>query len=118
MSASYKSTRYAACFIKKNEKYFLEIADKLNLEPKTSNRLSLWTDDQIKLIADFNKKIARKFIVPDQQKKDIIHFFKTEKYNTMTIMAERFQLSTNRISNVIDEYFDNLKKQKKVKTNK
>lgn len=118
MSASYKSTRYAACFIKKNEKYFLEIADKLNLEPKIINRLSLWTDNQVKLIADFKKPTVRNFVVPEQQKKEIIHFFLTEKYNTMLIMQERFQLSTNRIGRVIDEYFDNLKKQKKVKTNK
>lgn len=111
MDTTYKSTKYAASQIKKSRPYFLEIAKLLELEPKKINLLFLWADDQIKLVDEYRKPNPRNYVIPEEQKQEIIHCFKTEKNNGVKQLSEQFLLPQSRINAVLDEYFDNIKKQ-------
>lgn len=51
--------------------------------------------------------------ISKETKEKIIHFFKTEKNNTMPIIAEKFGYSTYKVSQVITEYYSSIKKETK-----
>jgi hypothetical protein len=51
--------------------------------------------------------------VTEEEKKEIINFFKTEHNNTMEVLSKKFGFSGYIIGKIISEYYDLQKTQKK-----
>ena len=53
--------------------------------------------------------VHKEKIIPQKTKEEIIHYFTTNKENSMRILSKKFGYSVYKIDRVITEYFESIK---------
>ena len=78
-------------------------AERLNIFPKGSVRMYLWTEEQFDKIASFkaNRPFRDKY---SKIKINIIDFYLSHRQNTQAEIAESMGLNESRVNSVLNEY--------------
>jgi len=82
-------------------------ATSAGVEPVSFNRNMYFTFAQIDKIR--NHKLPRKITANHEKFDDVITYFKTNKDNRTSVIAEHFNIGKHQVSNIIDTYYAGLK---------